>query len=199
MNNKPGIAIAVVVIVIALIVVFYSKGRSENPAPTPTSSVTPTASVSAEKTYGNAKSGISFSYPDKYVISERDTTENNKLRHVIVLIDEKDLPIPENAEGPTAITVDISPNTPKQTLAQWFEKSAGFRPSTYATTTVQGVPAITYTSTGLYEIDSTAFIHEGNVVVISVSYMNVADGIRADRTRLIESLKLTATTTAELM
>ncbi len=199
MNRKSRLTIVLGIIVVAVIISLYVRGSGvANPNPSET---TP-SSVSTEKNYTNRQFGIAFTYPEKYVLSEQEVADPKRPYHAIVLIDKKDIPIPEQGEGPTAITLSVYPNLSKQTLLQWYKtpNGPGFGSTDFATTTIQEIPAITYTSTGLYEFDSTAFIHGEYIVVASVGYINVDDVIRTDSQAILGSLKLTqGTTTPELI
>jgi hypothetical protein len=111
------------------------------------------------------------------------------------LINKKDTPIPQNAEGPTAITIQLFKNTlDKQTLIGWLTGSSDsnykLSNGTYASTTIKGIPAVSYATTGLYENKNTAFIYGDTIVMISVSYLSPQDQIIKDYTDLLSSFQM---------
>lgn len=118
--------------------------------------------------YTSEAYGISFSYPEGYLISEGAVGNDH---YAIRLVREEDAIPPENGEGPTGVTIDIYANNTLP-LSEWVATSnlsnftLGDKSST--PTTVSGVPAVSYRWSGLYEGETTAFLYNGNVVAVSV-------------------------------
>lgn len=146
-------------------------------------------------TYHNSVYGISFSYPKGYVLSEGERGNAERAHYAIVLIAETDAAPPVNGEGPTAITIDIYQNNlDKQSLLGWLKGTAvsNFKlgDGTYVTTTVQGKEAVAYRWSGLYEGETTAFLHKENVIAASVTWLTPEDKIVANYRELISSVRL---------
>src|SRR5262245_29256581 len=73
----------------------------------------------ALQNYANDAYGITFSYPEGYVLSEKDVNAVNEPRHhVVTIIREEDAVPRVNSEGPTAITLDFYESS--STLAEWL-------------------------------------------------------------------------------
>lgn len=118
--------------------------------------------------YTSEAYGISFSYPEGYLISEGLAGSDH---YSIRLVREEDAIPPENGEGPTGVTIDLYTNN-TLSLSEWVTTSnrsnftLGDKSST--ATTVDGAPAVSYRWSGLYEGETTAFLHKENVVAVSV-------------------------------
>ena len=132
-------------------------------------------------TYANAVYGISFTYPEDYELTEHQVTEGRS--GVIVTITEKGITIPENGEGPTAITVamyDGTSATTESSLLSWI-KTSPYSNFTLAQQTEPGVTTIAgqdgylYTWDGLYQGTTVVTEHEGNIIMLSVTYDGQAD------------------------
>ncbi len=158
----------------------------------PSQTAAPTTSLPS---FSSSPYGIAFTYPDSYSLTEKEVGTTKRLHHQIVLINKKDLPLPKDGEGPPTITIDIRDNsTDKQSLDSWVKNYnvSNFKlpNGTYATTTVDGIPAITYAWSGLYEGETTVFLHKGNIVVVSVTYLSAKDQIHGDYQYILNSIQL---------
>jgi hypothetical protein len=146
--------------------------------------------------YINNEYGISFSYPNTYVLNEIDADGSGmRKRHIITLINKSDLPIPVNGEGPTAITIDIYQNNlDKQTTEQWIKNTnaSNFKLSdgNIATTTINDIPALSYRWSGLYEGTTVVTSNDNWVYVISVTYMEMGAQIIQDFVKIKNTIKL---------
>lgn len=151
-------------------------------------------------TYSNGTYGISFKYPDSYVLTEKDSGTPERNRHTITLISKADA-APMNAssspagEGPTSITLDFFQNNlDNQSITDWVKgnNASNFKLSDGVATpaSVAGVPAITYTWDGLYGGNTIVFAHKNNIVMASMTYLTYQDDIWKDFGTLIQSLKL---------
>lgn len=153
---------------------------------------------SATRVYSSDTYDISFQYPENYVIEERDAAGSEmRAHHTIVLMDRDDAAnIPQNGEGPTAITVDIFQNNlDRQTAEGWIKNSNNSNyklaiSDTLRSGTVGGVPALGYTWDGLYRGDSLVFEHKGAIIMMSVTYMSPEDRIRTDFAQILSSVEL---------
>lgn len=149
-------------------------------------------------TYSSTEYGVSFQYPDTYVIAERDEPGSSMRRaHTVTLMDRDDAAnIPEGGEGPVAITVQFFQNDiDDQTIENWIKNSSNSNyklaiNETLRPGTVDGVATLGYTWDGLYRGDSIVFEHKDNIVMMSVTYMSPEDKIRTDFTQLLASVDL---------
>ncbi len=145
--------------------------------------------------YRNDAYGVSFSYPEGYVLQEGEHGSAHRAHYAVTLIREEDSAPRENSEGPTAISVDIYQNNlDQQQLVSWLKgtNDSNFKLSdgTYASTTVDGVEAVQYRWSGLYEGETTAFRHNGNIIAVSVTYITPQDANIATYRDVLRSFTL---------
>lgn len=147
--------------------------------------------------YSSDRYGISFEYPKTYVIDEREVGDSHRSHYSITLFEQKALEnMPQNGEGPTAITIDIFQNDlDALSIDQWVRGTSysNFKLSQdglIATTSLARVPALSYTWDGLYRGESVVFAHAGAIVMLSVTSLTPQDNIRADFTKLLDSISL---------
>ncbi|MGB4076253.1 MAG: hypothetical protein WBK28_00930 [Minisyncoccia bacterium] len=156
------------------------------------SALTPTPPAPIEQLYSNGTYGISFSYPSGYVLSEKRTIEDGA--HHITVVKETDT-VPEGGEGPPALSLDIYP-IPKdtETITDFIETASisnfGLGDGTYTTLLMGSTNAVRYAWSGLYEGETVAFLHNGRVIMISVTFISPTDPIRTDFDALLTSLRL---------
>jgi hypothetical protein len=169
---KKLISIALVVIALLLGWLFYSHSQTDAAPDTTTLSH-----------YSSDAYGISFSYPSDYVLTEQDIATaqaGTKTYHQITLINKKDLRVPVNGEGPTAITIRF--NAPD------MKAPPSGRPS--ATTTVSGFPAVSSSWSGLYEGTTIVVTRPAMTYTFSVTYMDIGSQIIQDFVTLRGSVKI---------
>lgn len=145
------------------------------------------------KTYANSTYGLSFEYERAYVLEER----SDSAHHAVTLIHRDNMPIPQDGEGPTAITVDVFRYLGSMGAEDWarLSSNSNFQLSTdgeIGVAALSGAEVVTYTWDGLYRGDSVVFAHGDNIVMLSVTYMTPEDTIRTDFANLLATLKLTA-------
>lgn len=144
--------------------------------------------------YTNEALGIRFTYPDRYVVSENEVGNAERGHFVVTLVPKSALPVPENGEGPPAITIEVFQNIENYTLLNWLSGSSfsNFKlgNGSYTEAAIAGVPAVAYSWDGLYATDSFAFIHRGHIFLISAGHITAQDPIRADFLNLLASLGL---------
>lgn len=158
---------------------------------------TPTPSQPQQQTYSNAKYGISFSYPESYELLEIDSP-GSALRehHIITLMRKADLPPPQGGEGPPAIAIEMYQNNlDHQTTEGWIRgtSNSNFKlgDMTLASTTISGMPALSYRWSGLYEGTSIAMAQDAWVYVFSVTYLEPGADIVQDFVQIRESVRIT--------
>lgn len=179
----PIIGIVIVLALLATGAIFYASDALQ---------AVPAAPV--EQTYANDLFEFSFSYPTGYLLAESEVGVLGRTHHVISIIKEEDAVPRVNSEGPTAVTVDIYQNDTKpQTLEEWAqsdESNAKLGDGVMTEGTVDGAPSLRYTWSGLYQGETTVFLHNDRIVAVSVTYMSQADDIYAVYGMLLNSLRL---------
>jgi hypothetical protein len=150
----------------------------------PIASPTPTSN-----TYANDRFGISFTYPEGYILSEKSVATDH---YAIALIREEDaVPVVAGGEGPTAVTIEVY-NAEEGSLVDFLarpESNFQISDGTYASMTVAGLDALSYGWSGLYEGETTAFIRNNYVFAVSVTYRSPSDPIRAAYEEVLSSLR----------
>jgi len=126
------------------------------------------------QTYVSERYGVSFSYPEGYVLSEREAGDAHRGHYAITLVRAEEATPPQGGEGPTGITVDIYQNDiDQQTLVAWVTTTNGANfklgDGTYASTTVAGQEAIRNQWSGLYEGETTTFVDGEQIIAVSVT------------------------------
>jgi hypothetical protein len=130
-------------------------------------------------TYTNTTYGISFTYPDNYELTEHTVTEGQP--GTIVTITDRGITMPENGEGPTAITVAMYDGAQATTtLPVWIKTSpySNFslaRQAEPGVTQVAGQNGYLYTWDGLYQGTTVVTEHENNIIMFSVTYEGESD------------------------
>lgn len=178
---KP--AILGIVIVLSLIsagAIFYASAAF-NPVPT----------APIEQLYSNGVYGISFSYPEGYLLSEQSDEDAYR----ITLIHKEDaVPVVGGGEGPRAITLEIYPHTPGLDLTGWLrstpQSNVSLGSGEITSFDLYGTPAAEYSWSGLYEGRTIAFLHEERVYVVSVTYNSPQDPIVGAYVSLLSSLRV---------
>lgn len=146
--------------------------------------------------YSSAEYGISFAYPESYVLEERDTPGSAmRKHHVITLMRKADLPPPVDGEGPPAITIEMYQNDlDKQTTEGWIRNTSASNwklgEGTLTEITVAGLPALSYRWSGLY--NGTTIAHAGPrwVYVFTVTYLEMGADIIQDFVAIRESVQI---------
>jgi hypothetical protein len=181
-RNKILIGGAIVAVLVVA-AIFMFGGSSSN-----------TGEAVPMKNYFNEEYGITFDYPEGYVIAERDLEGSaQRKRHVITLISEDDAPAPTDGEGPPAITLMlVQNNIDKQTTRAWVEGSAdsNFKQSPdqgTASVKVGGMDGLVYRWDGLYQGETTAAAGNKWIYAFSVTFENEDDDIVADYRKVINS------------
>lgn len=146
------------------------------------------------QSYANDALGITFTYPLGYVLNEKAIGTPLQAHYAITLVRQEDTAVSVNGEGPTTITLDFYQNNANnETLNNWLatdQSNFKLGDGTLASTSVDGTEAVRYMWSGLYQGESTAFLHNGNAVVVSVTYNAPSDTIRSDYEAVLSSLKL---------
>ena len=169
MNRAILYILALIVVIVGGFAIFTNNNAGENVPP-----------ALKFNTYVNEKFGITFDYPEGYVMDEVERGSAKRRHYVISLIREEDREPRLNSEGPTGITLDIYQSDSNRVSAvDWLLKSGdsnfNLSDGTYASTTIDGKDALTYHWSGLYEADSTVFeINEG-LVLVTVTYISTDD------------------------
>ena len=193
------IALVGIALALGLYVVVKHSGLIQPLGQKEEDTATTTPSIVEEKahsiTYRNNTYGIAFQYPERYVMEENSAVDGNGYSmHWITLFRSQDFPLPQNGERPPEITITII-EMKGQSLFEWLKKgNSNYSPedgmsSALASTTVSGVEAVHYTWSGLYEGETTAFMHGDDVVDVSVMYVSPEDENVAVYRNLLQSLE----------
>ena len=148
--------------------------------------------------YTNPTYGLAFTYPDTYELTERDE-EGSALRawHTIVLIRKEDLPMPEGGEGPPAITISLHENDlDHYTTEEWIRNVSASNyklgDGTLASTTISGLPALSYRWDGLYQGTTIALAQPSWVYALTVTYLEMGAPIVQDFVQIRDSVRLSS-------
>jgi len=152
------------------------------------------------KSYSNSAVGLSFTYPQKYYLEEKEVGNGERSHYAIILTEdtEENRLIREGKspgrDGPIAITVDIYQNNlDKQTIAGWIkntsESNYKLSNDVLASTTVASQEALSYSFDGLYVADSVVTGFKDSIISFTVTYLNRNDQIRNDFQSVLQSLK----------
>ncbi|QQG38305.1 MAG: hypothetical protein HYS26_02020 [Candidatus Kaiserbacteria bacterium] len=147
--------------------------------------------------YTSEAMGVSFSYPDTYIVDEKDVSTPERSRHSIVLIRTDDLPLPQNGEGPTAITIDAFQNDLESLDSRtWITgtNDSNYKLSpdgTISTGTLAGLSALSFRWSGLYEGRTTVVAEPAFVYALSVTYLTPEDEILDDFDALLKTVRFT--------
>lgn len=184
----------IVVLVLLLAGAYYYMpellDRAVEETATTTVTSTPTEAALA---YSSDAYGISFRYPDSYALSEREITEGIE-SYVIMLVDrEAAANVPEFSDGPASIAISVFPATTtsaetwvRESIASNFQLS---RDGTLMETRVDGVPAVSYTSDGLYATDNVVLVRDSRVYMFSVGWTSRNDAIVSDFADLLSTVR----------
>jgi hypothetical protein len=117
------------------------------------------------------------------VLAESEAGNAERAHHSISITKATNVPAPTAGEGPVSVTIDIYQNDlDRLSLIAWItntsESNFKLGPGVMASTTVAGVEAASYTWSGLYEGESTVFLHGTNVVSVSGTHMDATDEMR---------------------
>lgn len=160
------------------------------PAPENTNDTTPLL-----QTYRSEEYGISFTYPSTYELREIDADSALRIHHTILLQRKADLPPPQGGEGPPSITIDIYQNNlDNRTTEDWIrgDSRSNFKlgDGNIASTTVSGMPALSYRWSGLYNGTTVAIARPAWVYAFSVTYFEMGEDIVQDFAVIRESIRL---------
>lgn len=182
----------IVLVVVALIVVAF--GVAFGASRYLVSKLDGTGGVSAPLTvFDNEHLGLAFEHPDRYVPTVSHTGNTESEWHVVTLLPAGYVP-PEAGEGPPAISVQDIPNPEGLGVRQWV---VGDARSNWQLTiddrasrniTVDGLPAIWYHYSGLYETDSVAVAANGKIYLFSVGWLEPQDQVRTDFNNLLNTV-----------
>ena len=146
--------------------------------------------------YSNAAYNISFSYPLAYILSEMDVEGGEmRERRAIILMRKEDMPLPEAGEGPPSITIDIYKNNSEaQTAEEWIRDSSesNFKlgEGVLASTTISGLPALSYRWSGLYEGMTIVRAQPNFIYAFTVTYLEMGAPIVQDFAAIRDSVRI---------
>lgn len=152
------------------------------------------------KTFSSEKLAFSFSYPEKYFLTEEEVNVPQRYHARLMIIEDNEgnraLLDGSGPAGelPSAIMVDIYQNDlDKQTAEQWVKNTSdsNFKLGTgnLATTTIGGLAGVIYNWSGLYEADAVVLANEKYVYMFTGTYIAREDTIRGDFAALVSSAR----------
>ena len=178
---------------LALVMLLFFTKAPEQVATIPEPAVLPFLS------YRGATSTITFNYPSTYHLAEADVSTPQRRRYLVTLMEDT----PENKavrdgtapprEGPIAITVTSYQNDLDNTpLSTWvtgtLDSNWKLGTGTHATTTVGGIPALSYDWDGLYRGHTIAVAYGGYIHAFTVTSMEPTDHILTVFDELMETV-----------
>lgn len=187
-----------VLVVVVAAVGFFATGWN----PISTNQQNATSTPQELSSYASDHLGISFKYPPNYIMTTRHEGNAERQWHALVLMDAiAAANIPEGGEGPTAITIQDIPNPEGYDLDTWvrgdarsnFKLSSG-GPGALGSRTVEGLPALMYQHSGLYENDAVVVAANGKIYLLSVSRLTRDDQIRKDFEALLDTVSFVPVT-----
>ena len=183
-------AAILVVLVVTLLVGGYIWQNKDSKAPTQ-------EEETQNQIYENTDYGVSLTYPDSYVLEERELGTGERWHHNITIMDrEAAANILQNGEGPPSITIDIVQNDlDGLSVSDWInnDSRSNFKlllDGTHTSAIVAGKEATRYAWDGLYRGESVVFEHKGNIIMASVSSFEPTDKIYADFGGILSSFQL---------
>lgn len=179
--NKKFLIIAIVVIIVGAFLFFYSFKKQVSPPK-----------------YSSLEYGLSFSYPQQYMVAE-NTFTGERLQHAVVLFENtsenRDIFFGSNkgTEGPPTITITIFQNNlDNYTLQNFVEGTnfSNFKLSDGNKTQIEvaGKPAWRYRATGLYENDNVVIVRPEYVYMFTVFFNTYDDQIRKDFDEILKTV-----------
>lgn len=181
-----------IAILILGVVLYYRKERSDTDVSKPRPGT---------ERYVSAAYGFSFDYPNTYFLDVYDMDDAEYSHRSIVLTQDNETNrairegrLMETESGPSVV-IDIFQNNPdNETLDQWMARHAQSNSSilegAYTKTAIGSVDAFAYSWDGLYRGDSIVFLHKGNIILLSGTYLERTDAIRVVFRDLVDSMEL---------
>ena len=149
--------------------------------------------------YENRDLGLFFQYrtaPDGYVLIPQSTTSADPISLAnMVLVNKSEheelLATEVPREGPPAISFQIFSNPAKLTPLEWVKANPTLSNVDLARTAIEekefnGVPAVRYTTDGLYQNDTILASNNGNIYLITGSYDNSDSVVRQDFLEMLQ-------------
>lgn len=145
------------------------------------------------RVYTNAVYNFSFEYKDRYVFNTKDSSD----RFEVLLIDKNDYE-EVRSEGPVSINIQIYKNISDldawlATDASNFKLALGPKKSVL----LGGIQGVGYEWDGLYRGRTIAAVHQGNIFVLSGTYLEKDDSVYRDFDTLVRSFVFTGSTISE--
>jgi len=189
-SRKRAIILGLLVVGIGIYIFQFQGATVEAPIPDVSAGV---------RTYSSGVRGISFSYPDRYILEEKDLGSPQRTLYSIVLTEDTE----ENRflregtsparEGPVSITITSYQNDlDHYDVERWMTSTSysNFKlsPGTYTEASVGGERALSYSWSGLYEADTLVVARPDYVHAFTVTYTAPDEGIRKDFESLMKTV-----------
>jgi hypothetical protein len=188
MNVRFIILVSLFVLLLGAAFIYWT------PAPAQEPQIQSPPQRESPREYSSDAYGISFYYPQSYVLTEHDAPGSGmRTNHTITLTRIADLPLPKDGEGPPTITIDIYQNNlDTMTTESWIRNTSASNfklgDGRLATTTISGLPALSYRWSGLYEGTTIALAQPQWVYVFTVTYLEMGAAIIQDFVAIRDSV-----------
>jgi hypothetical protein len=187
-----------IIIVLVLIVALIGGGTYYYMSSQKKAAAVAALGPSDTRPYTSEEHGISFSYPEEYVMTQRDLAPNSAgERHVVTLVAQADSNLPEGGEGPKAITLMFIQNdTAALTTDKWVRGSAdsNFNLSPDKGTAMIKIAdkeGVMFRWNGLYNGETTVAAGREWIYAVSVTFDSENDQIVKDYRAILSSIRLT--------
>ncbi len=184
---KKNLILAAILIVVLVVASYLAYVFRPQPAPD-----------TLGTRYQSAAYDLSFTQPEGYYLVERQvgTLERPQLALVLVEDTQENRDVLNGIattprEGPTAISIDVYPNTDKRSAEEWMRQDTNWtiRSSELTPITIAGIPGVSYTWSGLYEGRTSIVTSGTHAYVFSVTWMTREDRILTDFETLLQSVR----------
>lgn len=141
------------------------------------------------KTYINTTYGFSFSYPETYILTEKEFNSTTE----IILVDKKELEVVGRLEGPVSLSISVYKNIPGVSLTDWMQKDeSNFKLATgpQSSTHIAGQEGVKYEWDGLYRGRTVVFSYGDVIIALSGTYLEKTDEIYSDFDSIVQSFTL---------
>lgn len=150
------------------------------------------------KNYSSPEYGLSFQYPDGYILLEHEVGSPESPQKAIVIVEDnksnRDIlegKVPEVGEGPTNITIDIFQNTKKLSVEDWVTEKASWilQNEKKEPITISGKPGFTYFWDRLFAGKSSIVTENNRTYIFSVTWITPEDKMLKDFQKILDSVK----------
>ncbi len=194
MNSNKTLTIGVAVALVAGVLIIGSFFLNQTPSeqPVPQNGQQESTAIS----YNSSELGISFEYPENYMLQTHEQGTAERDWTVLTLIDSEILRSAiENgaSEGPPAIAIQVFNNPEGYTAEEWIKgmSYSNFKLSSdevLTPVTVGGEAGLAYRHSGLFENNAAVVVRGEKVYMFSVSWLTPQDENVRDFGHILETI-----------